>query len=78
MTIIPFKTMNLEGNSEPAFYLTDFSDYVGAQNLQNELNEKYKKNFDQLKGENNARNYTFFEGVFYVMPLFQIMLMEEI
>ena len=64
MTIIPFKTMNLEGNSEPAFYLTDFSDYVGAQNLQNELNEKYKKNFDQLKGENNARNYTFFEGVF--------------
>ena len=39
--------MNLEGNSEPAFYLTEFSDYVGAQNLQNELNEKYKKNFYQ-------------------------------
>ena len=64
MTIIPFKTMNLDGNSDSGSYVTDFSDYVVAQNLQNELNEKYKKNFDQLKGENNERNYTFYEGVF--------------
>jgi hypothetical protein len=64
MTIIPFKTMNLDGNSDSGSYATDFSDYVVAQNLQNELNEKYKKNFDQLKGENNERNYTFYEGVF--------------
>ena len=56
--------MNLDGNSDSGSYVTDFSDYVVAQNLQNELNEKYKKNFDQLKGENNERNYTFYEGVF--------------
>ena len=78
MTIIPFKTMNLDGNSDSGSYVTDFSDYVVAQNLQNELNEKYKNNFDQLNGENNERNYTFYEGVFYVIPLFQIILMEEI
>ena len=64
MTLIPFKTMSLDGKSSAASYVTEFSDYPGAQYLENELNEKYKKNFDQLKEDNNVGNYTFYEGVF--------------
>ena len=62
MTLIPFKTMSLDGKSSAASYVTEFSDYPSVQYLENELNEKYKKNIDQLKGKNNTSNYSYLEG----------------
>ena len=58
MTIIPFTTMSLEGSYNFVLNLN----YSGVKSLENEVNEKYKENFDQLKKKNNnTSNYTFYD-----------------
>ena len=64
MTLVPFKTMDLEAKGSVDSFLKMFSNlkYPGALSLENELNEKYKKNIDQLKGNDGTSNYTYLDG----------------
>ena len=64
MTLIPFTKMDLEGKSSVESFLAMFSNlnYPGVKSIENELNEKYKKYIDQLKGNDGTSNYTYLDG----------------